>query len=241
MLSVRSILFSWSIVFWVVVSINGQSASDLLDKSIKYHDPQDKWDSFHGTMFFIQPRAGKADTTTREVHLHIQKEEFYMKQVSAEKTLTRKLEKDTCSVTLNGNSNLDIETKKAERLNCSDVAMYRNYYSYLYGLPMKLKDPGTRIDPDIIETEFQGEESLAIRVTYDPGVGDDIWYFYFDKRTARMIGYRFYHDEKANDGEYIILKEEQEIEGIKMPRDRYWYYNKDDAFLGVDLMVDKLR
>lgn len=240
MLSVRSIFFSWSMVFWAAASINAQSASDLLDKSIKYHDPHNKWESFHGTMYFIQPRAGRSDTTTREVHLHMEKEEFYMKQVSSEKVVTRKLIKDTCVVSLNNDSNLSSETKKKERLNCSDVSMYKNYYAYLYGLPMKLKDPGTRIDSEVIETEFQGKECLAIRVTYDPGVGDDIWYFYFDKSTARMIGYRFYHDEKANDGEYIILKEELEVDGIKMPRDRYWYYNKDNGFLGVDLMVEKL-
>ena len=54
-----------------------------------------------------------------------------------------------------------------------------------------------------------------------------------------MIGYRFYHDESKNDGEYITLEGEIEIEGIKMPKDRYWYMNVNDRFLGADLLVEK--
>jgi hypothetical protein len=42
-----------------------------------------------------------------------------------------------------------------------------------------------------------------------------------------------------NDGEYIILENELMIGGIKMPKDRAWYYNKDDKYLGTDYLTIK--
>ncbi len=34
--------------------------------------------------------------------------------------------------------------------------MYRDYLSYLWGLPMKLRDPGTRVDPVTKRVTFEG-------------------------------------------------------------------------------------
>ncbi|MDA7764639.1 DUF6503 family protein [Flavobacteriaceae bacterium] len=39
-----------------------------------------------------------------------------------------------------------------------------------------------------------------------------------------------------NDGEYIVLKNELNVNGIFMPKDRSWYYNKDDKYLGTDYL-----
>jgi hypothetical protein len=39
----------------------------------------------------------------------------------------------------------------------------RNYYTFLYGLPMKLADPGTIIDPVVVKKEFMGKEYLVLK------------------------------------------------------------------------------
>lgn len=65
----------------------------------------------------------------------------------------------------------------------------------------------------------------------------DTWYFYFDPDTYAMEVYQFYHDESKNDGEYILLKGITEINSIKMPKVRSWYYNKDDKYLGTDTLI----
>jgi len=36
-----------------------------------------------------------------------------------------------------------------------------------------------------------------------------------------------------------LLTEEAIVNGIKMPKIRAWYYNKDDKYLGTDTVVDK--
>jgi hypothetical protein len=48
--------------------------------------------------------------------------------------------------------------------------------------------------------------------------------------------YQFFHDESKNDGEYILLTEEQVVDGIIMPKNRAWYYNEKDKYLGTDFL-----
>ena len=54
-----------------------------------------------------------------------------------------------------------------------------------------------------------------------------------------MEVYQFFHDESKNDGEYILLTGIETINGIKIPKKRDWYYNKDEKYLGTDLLKQK--
>ena len=125
---------------------------------------------------------------------------------------------------------------KKYRVNPDRPNMYYNYYSYLYGMPMKLKDEGTNIEPDYEILEFYGKNYFRIKVTYDPKVGTDTWYFYFNTTTYALEAYQFFKDESKNDGEYILFEGLKEINQIKVPRRRAWYYNKDEKFLATDVL-----
>ena len=152
-------------------------------------------------------------------------------------TITSTLEKENCTLTLNGSSTISQNQKDSLRISCSRTKMMKDYYTYLYGLPMKLKDPGTIIDHIVVRKPFKGKEYLVLKVTYDKEVGKDTWYFYFDPKTYALEVYQFFHDESKNDGEYILLTEEEKILNIKMPKNRAWYYNKDDTYLGTDILT----
>ena len=52
-----------------------------------------------------------------------------------------------------------------------------------------------------------------------------------------MEVYQFYHDEAKNDGEYILLTDILEVNGINMPKTRAWYYNKNNDYLGTDVLL----
>ena len=119
--------------------------------------------------------------------------------------------------------------------------MYQNYYTYLYGLPMKLKDAGTIIDENVILKEFNGKNYLVLKVTYEKEVGKDTWYFYFDPTTYAMEVYQFYHEEEKNDGEFILLSGLETVNGIKLPKERAWYFNKESKYLGTDFLITRQR
>jgi hypothetical protein len=149
---------------------------------------------------------------------------------------------EECTLKLNGSTEFSDEEAETYRLNCERGEMYRNYYTYLYGLPMKLRDPGTHIDPKVESRTFKGKEYLVLKASYDQEVGSDVWFFYFDPKTYAMEVYQFYKGEPdgagKDTGEYILLSGMEEVQGIMMPKTRAWYYNKDDKYLGTDILEE---
>lgn len=225
-----------SLAQWSKPVVDGLAAKEVLDKSIAYHDPNGHWDREEVKLSLYEQRPG-ADYRLTHLTIHQPTETFIMDQQRGPNHIYRKLSADGCSSGYNGNRNLTEEEKAQYRLRCSDHETYANYYQYLWGLPMKLRDPGTIIAPAVWRETIDGKEYLKIQVTYDPEVGGDIWYFYFDPDTYALSAYRFYHDESANDGEYILLEGEETHSGIRFPAKRSWYINADHRFLGYDQLL----
>ena len=144
--------------------------------------------------------------------------------------LTIAVQNDTPEVRLDGKADLSSDDLERYRLTPAQVLRRRNFYLYLYGLPMKLRDPGTRLDPKVKETNFQGRAVYELRVTYDEKVGSDTWYFYLDRATCALVGHRLHHNESAGDGEYTVLSEDVSGEGLRLPRVRKWYSNQGDKW-----------
>ncbi len=152
------------------------------------------------------------------------------------------LEKENCTIKLNGSAEFSEEDATKHRLSCERAEMMKNYYTYLYGLPMKLKDPGTIVDPKVEKKTFKGKTYHVLKVNYEEKVGSDIWYFYFDPKTYAMEVYQFYRKDPESPsgqkgGEYILLEGMEEVSGIKMPKVRNWYYNEGEEFLGTDTLT----
>ena len=211
------------------------TATQLLDKAIQYHDPQNNWTRFDGK-FNIVMETPKSSDRKSYIHLNVPKQIFELEVQMDGVKYAYHFEKETCTTLLNGSNQISEEDRKEYRLTCERGSLMRDYYTYLYGLPMKLKDPGANLVKTVERRVFKGKEYLVLKVVYDENVGDDVWYFYFDPTTFAMEVYQFYHDEKKGDGEYILLKDLAEIDGIKMPKIRAWYYNSDDTYLGTDTL-----
>jgi len=211
------------------------NASDLLDKSIKYHDPKGKLLNSDLTFNLIETRPNGADRETT-INCNIQDEVFTSIQKKDSLHIVGRYTKGKVEFKVNGSGDISNEIKKEHRLNEKRFNMLRNYYQYLWLLPVKLEDEGTILDPIVKQADFFGKDALQVKVTYDPKVGHDIWYFYFHPESYAMIGYRFYHDEAANDGEYILLDGETTYGKIRLPKERKWYMHKDDKYLGSDIL-----
>lgn len=220
--------------FWG--SAQGFTAEELLDRSIAYHDPNGKWQNFQGEFMVEMETPNRPKRTTR-LEMDFPKERFKSSVTQNGIQTAALLEKGNCTHWYEGSTAFSKEQAKQHRLNCERTTKMRNYYVYLYGLPMKLKDPGTKLDPKVYNKRLKGEEYWCIKVNYEETVGKDTWYFYFDKNDYRLRHYQFYHDEAKNDGEYILMAEEVTVKGIKMPKVRAWYTNGDERYLGTDVLL----
>ncbi len=214
------------------------SSTELLDKAISFHDPNNQWPLLNNT-FKVLMKTPKSTDRLSVIDINIPRELFNLQVEKDNNSYSYAFNKQDCVTHLNGSTDIPEEDRKEYRLTCERGAMMRNYYTYLYGLPMKLKDPGAILGEKVLTKTFKGKEYLVLKVNYEEGVGNDVWYFYFDPNTYAMEVYQFYHDETKNDGEYILLEGIEEIQGIKMPKTRAWYYNKDNKYLGTDILMPK--
>ena len=211
------------------------TGSELLKKSIAYHDSDGNWKNFKGKMSITMNSPSSADRNSI-IYMNLPAQYFKSKVRKGNHTVESIIEKDSCTLKLNGSTNIAQVYRDSLNISCERARMMKNYYTYLYGLPMKLEDPGTIIDPKVEKKTFKEKEYLVLKVKYEESVGKDTWYFYFDPKTYAMEVYQFFHNESKNDGEYILLSGMMELNGIKMPKIRAWYYNKDDKYLGTDTL-----
>ena len=211
------------------------NADALLNKTIQYHDPNSLWNEFKAS-FFVTMESAEGSLRKSKINLDLKHSFFNLSVKVDENQWTSSIDRGVCKLSFNGSQVINPEIEKKFGLNCERALMYRNYYTYLYGLPMKLKDPGTIISPKVLEKTINGLSYWVLKVNYKPEVGSDTWYFYFDKNSYALRRYQFFHDESKNDGEYIILENELEIAGIRMPKNRSWYYNSDNTYLGKDIL-----
>jgi hypothetical protein len=191
------------------------SAEEVLEKAMSYHDPQDNWPSLSATFTFKETRPEGADRSTiisldnATSYMKINRNEEEIYEVNGEVAEVLKGDKDK------------------ER-----ALVLRNYYLYLWGLPMKLYDKGT---PEITISEDEKVEDIncnVLRVAYEK----DTWYFFIDEKSGRMLQYKFYQDDEESKGELITLEGEIRVKGIKIPQKRSWYTLPEMKYLGTDIL-----
>ncbi|MEL0455685.1 DUF6503 family protein [Flavobacteriaceae bacterium SZ-1-7] len=211
------------------------TGTQLLKKAIQYHDPNGNWKTFDGQLFITMEIPKKPNRDSRII-INLPKQQFSIKSTVGEKVTQYIIEKDSVSIIFNGNSKPSKEILEENRLSKSRAKLLKNYYTYLYGLPMKLNDPGTIIHEKVESKTFKGKNYWVLKASYKKEVGNDTWHFYFNKDNYAMEMYQFYHDESKNDGEYILLSGEELVNDIKMPKIRAWYKNGDNTYLGTDIL-----
>ena len=223
--------------FLFILPLRGQaqSADEVLKNAIAFHDPNGNWEHLK-TSFKVVMETPSRPKRISTITVNFPQQEFHLAVEQGENAYSYHINDTSCEITLNGSKDFSKEQAEELRLNCERGNFMKDYYTYLYGLPMKLTDPGTHLDPKVQKKTFKGKEYVVLKVTYEAEVGEDIWYFYFDPTTYAMEVYQFYHDESKNDGEYILLEGLEDINGIKMPKTRAWYMNKDNKYLGTDTL-----
>jgi hypothetical protein len=236
----KILLFSTLTFLTLRTSVGAQQApgsAELLEQAIAYHDPYGLWNNSRFRLEIRETGPGGDEHHTR-IQFDNSRNSFEILTQQDGRVIEGLMADDECVLTLDGSLEFSEEEREKYRLTCERLAWRRNYYTYLWGLPLKLRDPGTRLETPATAAEFQKHPVWSIRATYDEAVGSDTWYFYFDKQTSALVGYRFYHHEADNDGEYILLEGEIESAGMKIPARRSWYTHAEDRYLGTDILTE---
>jgi hypothetical protein len=208
------------------------AARALIERSIAFHDPGGVWWSSARSISLRQPRdEGPEQRTTFALFPDAMR--FEMQLADSAFGLMAHADADTCTIKLTG-QDLEAARKRYEKMDCGRLRLYRSYYAYLFNLPMNLLDPAGTIEPAVIETTFAGRAVRAVRIGY--GAGEPAWEFYFDPATAAIVGCRFARDPEWKTGEWIAFSDEVQTGGVRLPRERAWYYNENDKWLATDII-----
>ncbi|GAB2497320.1 DUF6503 family protein [Algoriphagus taiwanensis] len=191
------------------------TGKEWIEASIRYHDPNGKWNSLRAGFLVEDSLPPGRDSRSYTFSLDNSKSQFIYR--------FKDLEFEVIGDSLHVQKG-EVDKERALRL--------RNYYTFLWGLPMKLMDPGTVIEDSVREEILQGKTYQVVRVPYEK----DIWYFYLNPENYRMEAYKFYQDEPQGKGEIIYLEGEYDFSGMKIPKNRTWYRTEKPEFLGTDML-----
>lgn len=208
-------------------------AGALLSRALEHHDPDDVWSQRPIELQWVSLRP---DGTERVASLLIDNTTglFGLEMDHGGYDLEYEAKGDQARVLVDGSREVSPEAREALSLDREGGLMWRNYFHFLVGLPMKLTDPGASLDEGPVSTRFQDREVLAIQATYATDDGYPYWAFYFDPGSSALVGARFWREGPDVDGEYIVMEGTAESGSLRIPASRAWYTSADDEYLGTD-------
>lgn len=212
-----------------------KSDSQLLERTLAYHDPEGNWPQLKARLYL-----SSADTAGKENAFEIELDNAtgYFAHISRQdgKEAVKGIRDGKAFFLLDGKQDISAEDREKYNLTPEDLQWVHSFYGYLYGLPMKLTDDGVHVREAAKNEELEGKAYKVLQVNYDAAVGTDNWFFYLNPETYAMEAYRFNHG-KPESGEYIVLEQEVVVDGIRIPKVRKWYLNKNNAYLGTDTLI----
>jgi len=227
---------SFILILFSSFSINPPSGQVIIAKSIEFHDPNDNWNDLQAHLEFTETRPGGENRYT-SIEIDNNRGNFCLNREVKKMQVQRHIKLDSCFYNIDEYEQLTDRESKQFKLNDEQSFFMRNYYLYLWGLPMKLIDNGTQVEEKAKLTRFDDKEAYEVKVTYNANTGSDTWFFYFNPENFAMIGYRFYHNLEKGDGEYIVLEGSEIVFGLNIPKARSWHTHKDSTLLGTDILT----
>mgnify|MGYP001601897300 CR=1 FL=1 len=216
------------------------SASQIIEEACDYHDFNNALMTGKYRWHILEKRPGQGDNYC--ILIFDPANEYYqIKKIYDNESFEYIIEADNYKIKFNGSTSYSDEIAAKYQLTRKRAYLLRDYYYYLWYMPVKLKDKGTEIDPSASKTVFNGMECYLIDVSYPLEDDAEIWQFYFDTKQYYLTGYAFQKAYHSSVAEYILLDEEVVHESLRIPKIRKWYDSSDDQYLGEDILLSLER
>ncbi len=198
---------------------------EIIAKSIELHDPDSNWSKLNADINInsLIYKDDRVDTTEQVLKMDLYHGLFEMHYQRDGQMINLHKDLHTCYGNVDHPEQVDEAWLKKNKVNCERAEMFDSYYRYLLGMPMKLRDEGTIIDPVVIEEDYDGVKYYIIKVTYEKEVGSYTWLFYFNHYTYQLELSQFSKDGTFNSGETIEYGNYQDHQGMKLTGQLIWY------------------
>ncbi len=199
-------------------AITNLSASEILDKTIKYYDPDGLWDTYKGKLFEVTLFPN--NYVVKETIEIDKPNDFYLSTCFQDfGTLKRGINKGKNTFSLNDKLDIPEDIKTNWGISDDGIKMYREVHYGHFGLPMVVKKSGMTIQNEARITDFDGRKCFAVTFTGKPELiinpyysGE--WILYIDMNNFSMRGLKWMNGEQKG---YAIFAGESKINGITLP------------------------
>ena len=213
------------------------TASELVEKSIKFHDPEGKWNNFSGKVALtnIDPSGNSFGTEIIEIGVA---EDFYnWTRLAGGMKISRGIKDGKIFYSVNGNSNPSPQQIKDFGLVESEILMMKEWHYFHFGKLAHFKSGGSVLQEKVTRNNLKGNECFLITYTGDSSKVTLPWWageigFYIDSKTFAIAGMNW-----SSLNSYETMEGYLDINGIKLPRVRNFYTKEDDLLQYVDVFT----
>lgn len=194
---------------------NPHSSREIVNKSIAFHDPGNNWKNFKGKLFF-ESRFSFNDSVPEALELTFDIANQFFRYKNIDRKVDIIYNKDVCELI-------------SENGSCDGYSLTSKFYPFIWGLPMKLNEPGVHPEKDFRKTTFNNLSAWEVEVRY---TNENYWY-YFDVNNYALVGFKFIKNDSSQKGEIVVLKDIDSLNEIKFPKHRTWL-NLDSTLIGTN-------
>jgi hypothetical protein len=218
-----------------------KTAQEWIDYSISYHDPKNNWQKFKSQIrsFSKVDRGGESlEESTRKFSFENQTSSFAMRMEVQDYPLSIDITNDNCQ-TIWKKKEQTIEEQNKYITDCKYGENYRNYYRYLIGIPMVLKDESTIVNQLVEDEKINDKIYKKVTVNYAPVKANPTWEFFIDPLNGKLVRSKFirYNDKnQVTGGEILDYPEHQLFQGMQLRTKMLWYY-LNEKFLADETYV----
>lgn len=193
------------------------TGKEILERTIKYHDPNGLWDKYKGKLFEVTVFAN--NYVVKETIEIDRPNDFYLSTCFQDfGTLKRGIDKGKNIFSLNDKPDIPEEIKKNWGISDDGIKQYREQHYGHFGLPMAYKKSGMTIQDEVEVVDFDGRKCYALAFVGKPDLIINPFYsgehiLYVDMNNFSMRGMRWIVGEIDS---YVIFAGEVEINGIKI-------------------------
>jgi hypothetical protein len=227
------------VIFFLLLNMQGQaqfSASDILEKSIKAHDPKNKWEKLNADFNMSIVREGASDRYFT-IGMNLPKKHFIYEVKNDTAHYSQGFKGSDFFISMNGKNEVTEGEIMKYQLTKERTQSLKEIYEYLLLLPMRLKKDLKFLSNQYEEVVFNQKDCYKITFKYEPINENETWFFFIDKKTYILQGYQFYLKDINSDGEFITLGDNEYVKGILMAKTKMWYWNKDKSFFRTDRVL----
>ena len=192
-----------------------KTAEDILNRSIKAHDPEGKWHGFKQAIT-IKSQSVFSDNQPENLILTLDIAHDYLCYQNDRRKVACCFQNDK---TMDMLKNQD----------CGSYSWTKDFYTYTLGLPMKLQDHNTNLQATFTDTLFNNKECFTLYVNYEK----ENWEYYINKSNYYLEGFKFVQNNDNTKGEIVVNNGTTTINGVNFSSTKTWYA-LDGKLIGTD-------